>query len=265
VRVKEKLEAALAQNGPFASFEDMVARARLPRDAMARIAAADGFRSLGLSRREALWMALRQPPSVDEVFTDGGHGEEAGRIVFPELDGHGAMLADYDAMGFSTVSHPVSFLREDFDRRRIMDSRALGSAKNRAWVKIGGMAIVRQRPPTAGNVVFLTLEDEWGFLNLVIRPEIYDHYRTLCRDELFVVVEGTVERAGKAINVQAERFEVSVPNDTAESASIGLPDGHPRHPHRVRESPVAHQASTPQPADSRDPKPEPKITSRDFH
>ena len=179
----------------------------MPRDAMARIAAADGFAALGLSRREAIWAALRMPPSEDEVFPDGGHGEEAGRFTFPTLNPKESVTADYDALGLSTAAHPCSFFRASFERRGVLSSQALAKARNRAWVKIGGMSIVRQRPPTAGNVVFMTLEDECGFLNVVIRPEIYAKYRHLARESLFVVIEGTVERQGAAINVQAERFE----------------------------------------------------------
>ncbi len=72
---------------------------------------------------------------------------------------------------------------------------------------------MRQRPPTAGNVVFVTLEDEHGFTNLVVSPEVWEAYRPLARDALFVIAEGTVQRQGAAINIQVESFERAVPDD----------------------------------------------------
>jgi error-prone DNA polymerase len=210
-----KHQKTLTETAPFSSWEDMVERARLPRDAMARIAAADGFRSLGIPRREALWMALKMPPTGDEIFRDGGHGETVGQVAFPEMSAREEVLADYDSLGLSATTHPCAFFRASFDREHVVTSRGLLGKRNGARVRVGGMSIVRQRPPTAGNVVFVTLEDEYGFTNLVISPEVWDAYRSLARDALFVIAEGRVQRAGRAINIQVESFEPAIPDDDA--------------------------------------------------
>jgi error-prone DNA polymerase len=208
-----KHQATLEATAPYSSWDDMVERACLPREAMARIAAADGFRSLGIPRREALWMALRMPPTGEEIFSDGGHGETKGQIEFDGLTPRESVLADYDSLGLSADTHPCAFFRASFTRSRVLSSRDLRAKKNKQRVRVGGMSIVRQRPPTAGNVVFVTLEDELGFTNLVIPPEVWQAYRPLARDALFVIAEGVVQRAGAAINVQVESFEPAMPDD----------------------------------------------------
>jgi error-prone DNA polymerase len=113
------------------------------------------------------------------------------------------MLADYGATGLTTRAHPLALLRSRLPRD-VVSSRDLRRLDHRSRVRIGGLVVARQRPGTASGIVFVLLEDEFGTVNLVIPPAIYERHRLVVRTEPLMLVGGTLERlaaAGGAINV----------------------------------------------------------------
>jgi len=188
----------------FASVADVFHRGRVSRATMARLAAADAFRSLGLPRREALWhvFALHDEPTL----LDGLEPEEK-RPMLPEADLAEQVVADYDAIGLSLTAHPISLVRDELNRRGVSQNSALSATKSGRRITVSGLVLVRQRPGTAKGVVFLTLEDETGIANLIVWPKVWDRWRAAARRAVVLIAEGVVERQGEVIHVMVQRFE----------------------------------------------------------
>jgi error-prone DNA polymerase len=117
-----------------------------------------------------------------------------------------SMLADYSSTGLTTATHPLALLRDRLSGAAT--SRDLSALEHGSRVRVGGLVVARQRPGTAGGVVFILLEDEHGTINLIVPPKIYERHRLIVRTEPLILVEGKLERfaaAGGAINVLVDR------------------------------------------------------------
>jgi error-prone DNA polymerase len=200
--VAERLVAA-RRHGPFQGVADVVIRADLPKDAAIHLAAAGAFDDLGVSRREALWRVL----SVDRKAPLFAALEDAPIHPGSELTEVERMQADYAHLGLSTAVHPVALLRQDLRRAKIAGSLQLERTPSGRRVRVGGMVTVRQRPGTAKGVVFMTLEDEDGQMNLVVFPKTYARWRAVARDAILLVAVGKVERRHRVTNLIVDRFE----------------------------------------------------------
>jgi len=113
---------------------------------------------------------------------------------------------DYETVGLSLKKHPVSFAREILSSQRILSSAQINETINGRWVKVAGLVLIRQRPGTASGIVFITLEDETGIVNLIVRPDIYEKYRPAARHAGLLECHGYVERSGKVVHVMAKRM-----------------------------------------------------------
>jgi error-prone DNA polymerase len=116
------------------------------------------------------------------------------------------MLADYSSTGLTTAIHPLALLRDRLPGA--VTSVDLGTLEHGSRVRVGGLVVARQRPGTAGGVVFILLEDEYGTINLIVPPRIYERHRLIVRTEPLILIEGKLERfaaAGGAINVLVDR------------------------------------------------------------
>jgi error-prone DNA polymerase len=125
------------------------------------------------------------------------------------LDDWDALVADYATTGMAIAHHPFELLRPHLERDGVVSSRDLASLRHGAEVRIGGLVMARQRPATANGVCFLLLEDEFGTVNLVVPPPVYERDRLTVRSEPLVVAEGRLERyasAGGAINFVVRRL-----------------------------------------------------------
>jgi error-prone DNA polymerase len=184
------------------------------------MANADAFRSIGRDRRRALW----------EVRGLAGGGSEAkprrtaeaaamlipsaNRDLFsePEVDLPATTLSehvaeDYAATGLSLKAHPVSFFRSDLERRGVITSAQHWDERVKGRrVSIAGLVLVRQRPGTAKGVIFLTLEDETGIVNVVVWPKVFEANRRVLMTAQFLLVRGRIEREGLVIHVVAQEL-----------------------------------------------------------
>jgi error-prone DNA polymerase len=159
----------------------------------------------GFARRVALWQLGVMAPGR----TVPGGTQLALPLDLPapptlrDLTAWEAMLADYGTTGLTTRAHPLALLRE----RMAPDtatSRDLEELEHGQHVRIGGLVVARQRPGTASGIVFLLLEDEYGTINLVVPPQIYERHRLVVRTEPLMLVSGKLEKlaaAGGAINI----------------------------------------------------------------
>ena len=193
-----KTIVAARQLSPFADLEDLRLRAKLPPSALDRLAEADAFGSLKLSRRQGAWAARGAPPaSSAPLFEAMGLDESDGRPpeALPSLTPAEEVVGDYQTIRLSLKGHPVAFLRERLATAGAMTALDYQAARENRRVAVGGVVLVRQRPGSAKGVVFLTIEDETGVANLVLWPDVFERLRPGAMGARMVLVRGRVQRA----------------------------------------------------------------------
>ena len=192
--------------GPYADLRNFVVRTRLPKDILESLASVDAFACFGGSRRAAFW-------DVQRVGGLCGAGEleremtvDEPAVALPPMLTREEAAADYRGMGLSTRYQIMEFYRPQLERLRVRRACDLAALPNRLVLKVAGIVTTRQRPGTAKGFVFTTMEDETGLINVIIRPDVYQRYRPIARDEPTVVVEGMLQRQDGHTNILARRF-----------------------------------------------------------
>ncbi|HVH11118.1 MAG TPA: DNA polymerase III subunit alpha [Gemmatimonadales bacterium] len=200
-------------DGPYRSIGDFVRRAppTLKRNAIEHLVWVGGCDGFGLTRRELLWqVGLWLPP--DAAPTDGTRGRHQfelaldhpfERLRFGGLAPDERMLAEYAVLGFAPSGHPLALLRGVLPSG-VVSSDALSGCAHGASVEVAGLVVARQRPETAKGVVFVLLEDEAGMVNVIVRPDVYERYRTAIRGEPLLWVRGKLAKDDGTVNVLAE-------------------------------------------------------------
>ena len=199
----------------FDSVRDLWLRTRLRPAAMERLAEADAFGSLELSRRDALWAvkALRRSGDKDDLplFARTAMSECEPDFDLPAMPPGQEVVEDYRHLRLSLKAHPVSFLRSDLDRRRIMRSGRLGATKTGERITVAGLVLVRQRPGSAKGVIFMTLEDETGIANIIVWPKIFESFRPAVLGARLVSVSGRLQNESGVIHIVADRLNDLTP------------------------------------------------------
>jgi error-prone DNA polymerase len=126
-------------------------------------------------------------------------------VDLPALSSVEAMLAEQSVMGLSPGDHVMVHYRARLRALHILGSRELASHPNGMWARVAGLLVVHQSPPTAKKHHFLTLEDEDGMINVIVRPSVYNQYRHVIYGSQLLLAEGKVQREGDVVNVLAER------------------------------------------------------------
>jgi error-prone DNA polymerase len=200
---REKLQATLG-NGNFEDVLDFARRTGVSRDGLENVAAADAFRPWFDSRREALWAlrGLDEREARGELARGMDIEEPAPRLA--PLRPIEATTFDIDATGVSDVQ-PIQHFRHQLDAANVLAANRLTAMPNHLVCKIGGMVITRQRPGTAKGFVFLTLEDETGLVNVIVRPDVYERYRRIIRQSKALVIEGTLQQEYGVVDVIMKR------------------------------------------------------------
>lgn len=172
--------------------------------ALERLADADAFRSLGLDRRRALWevSALHDHPRGVFAGTPSQSTFE-GQAELPQMSLGEHVMQDYASTALSLKAHPLSLLRGRLNALKVRTASELNSMKNGQLVKVCGLVTVRQRPSTAQGVLFITIEDETGFCNLVVWAKTFSEYRKVILQSNILLVEGRLQIAGEVIHVVA--------------------------------------------------------------
>lgn len=171
-----------------------------------KLADADAFRSIGLDRRQALWEVSALSDSPIGMFK-GQPSESSNEIQLslPLLTDAANVVEDYATTGLSLKAHPVSFVRMQLNRLGVTASGNLRKMKNGDPVKVAGLITVRQRPGTAKGVLFVTIEDETGFANLVVWGNVFEAHRREIVQSRLLLVEGKLQIEGEVIHVVASR------------------------------------------------------------
>ncbi|MGE5127769.1 MAG: DNA polymerase III subunit alpha [Betaproteobacteria bacterium] len=211
--------AAERERAPFASLQEFVDRTGLRRDEQRALAEAGALNAFGLTRRSALWQVEKAGRPRGPLFREEEPGPQAAPV--PEMDLGERLASDLLLTGVTTGTHPLHLFREAFAARgvrRAMDLPALGDG---ARVRVAGAVICRQRPGTAAGFLFLTLEDETGLVNVIVRPDLFRSERALLVAEPVLEVDGVLQ-ARDGLSVRA--YAVS-------AAVLGLPALPARHFH----------------------------------
>lgn len=159
---------------------------------MVRAGALDG---LGGPRRQLLWElgALR----YEEVLVE----EPETSADLPALDDWEALRWDYELLGLSPDDHPLRVLRPRLQSWGVLTAAQVAAQPAGRIVQTAGLVIVRQTPPTAKGHLFITLEDETGLSNLIVRPDLYARQHDVLRDAHLLLVQGRVQRDGKSVSM----------------------------------------------------------------
>ncbi|HEY8582786.1 MAG TPA: OB-fold nucleic acid binding domain-containing protein, partial [Capillimicrobium sp.] len=217
---RDEIEALVAERergGAFRSLEDLAARAGAGRPALEQLAWSGACDALvpdggSVARRTALWQLGVAAPTVSV----GDQGTQLalglglpGPPKLKPLDDWDSLVADYATTGMAIAHHPFELLRPHLRSDGLVSSADLETLRHGAQVQLGGLVMARQKPATANGVLFLLLEDEFGTVNLVVPPPVYERDRLTVRSEPLVVADATLERyasAGGAINLVVRRL-----------------------------------------------------------
>jgi error-prone DNA polymerase len=215
----------------FASMADVIAKSGVRRDELVTLADVGALNAFGYDRRSALWQAERAVRPSGELFDKSQltihnlQTEEHGRendafsklaivnceCFEPEdpcplnpMTESERLVADYAGTGLSIGRHPMALRRQDLIPRGVLRASDLRGLRHGRRVRVAGMVITRQRPGTAKGFVFLTLEDETGVSNIIVRPDLFARARTAVVTEPFLIVEGVLQNQDGVTSVRAD-------------------------------------------------------------
>ncbi len=232
--------------GRFTSIEDVVRSTGLRRDELTTLADIGALNTFTHERRSALWQVERAVRPAGELFEEdaAGSSREQPRQALTEEQDHGMtaprqsgrsglgqvpaeqagpreedvsplpvmndderLHADYAGMGLTIGPHPMALKRDELAMRGVLRSADLLRTKDGRRVRVAGMVITRQRPGTAKGFVFLTLEDETGIANIIVRPDVFDRERVLVVRQPFLLIDGVLQHQDGVVSVRAERVQ----------------------------------------------------------
>ena len=185
---------------PFISVDDLIRRVPLTGEERRSLAAVGALNALAGHRRHALWQ-VAGAWDAGELFTGVEAADGAEHYLTP-MDVMERLRADFAGLGLTTGAHPMGHLREQFPDLWRADELPL--AQDGAVVRIGGSVITRQRPGTASGIVFVSLEDETGIANAIVRPRLFEEQRLIITQYPALIIEGRVQSRDGVIHVQAE-------------------------------------------------------------
>jgi error-prone DNA polymerase len=207
-----EIEGERVARGEFRSLFDFIERTAVKREAIENLIAVGAFDSFGLERRELIWqlglvyrprganrgqrqLALALPVEQDML---------AGGTLRPMTDWE-RMKNDYVIVGLSPNYHPMALLRPRLGEG-LVTTPMVESLEDGAQTQVAGLVVCRQRPGTARGFVFIVIEDEFGVVNVIVKPDLYERQRDIVRAEPFVVVKGEIQRRDGVTNLMADSF-----------------------------------------------------------
>jgi len=186
---------------PFTDLADFCRRTRLPRRVVENLILVGAMDDWTIPQRKLLWELgkLRyHEEELDLTFPDDG-------VALPALSRAEAMGAEYEVLGLSTRDHIMALYRPWLREQGILSSGELAACPAGQRVRAAGLVVVHQAPPTAKGHHFITLEVEDGLINVIVRPDVYEHYRRVLREAPLLIIEGVVQRRDGVVNLLARR------------------------------------------------------------
>ena len=208
----------------FRSLEDLVARTGVNREELATLAEIGALNAFGYHRREALWQIEKAIRPAGELFEEGTGDRESfdsPDAAAPDSSRAGGahdcplapmspterLVADYAGTRLTIGPHPMALRRQELSLRGVLRAIDLPRERDGRRIRIAGTVITRQRPGTAKGFVFLTLEDETGIANIIVRPDVFTRDRMVVLEEPFLLIEGRLQNQEGVTSVRAERCE----------------------------------------------------------
>ena len=232
----EELVAERERGGPFGDVRELAQRSSLTQPGLEALVQSGACDAFGTPRRGLLW-ELGLAPRSRSVPGSGGEERQlalpldptAETPSLPEQTVWERMLADYRTTKLTVGIHPLTLLRPHLAPGVLSSDELAASAAGRR-VSVAGMAVARQRPATANGVVFMLLEDEFGLVNLIVPPPVYERHRAIVRGEPLLLAHGRFERVGRNQNVLVRRLETLAPlaRSVSQERELGaaLPEAH---------------------------------------
>ena len=184
----------------FTDLRDFCRRTRLPRRLVTNLIRAGACDSFNTSRRQLLWNFGRIQYPIDEL--DLCYPDDKVKL-HPESRAK-RVAGEYELLGLAVQHHPLALYRAELAKQGIDSRRSLEAYPHGFRVTVAGLQVVRQMPPTAKGHVFVTLEDEFGLLNVIVRPTVYAEYRSVIQHHALLLVMGTVQRRDTIVNIVAQ-------------------------------------------------------------
>ena len=185
---------------PYDSLLDFCLRTRIGGGNVENLIMAGGMDGWGIPRRQLMWELGTL--NLDEEMLDLVYSPL--EIDLPPQTLTESMLAEQEIMGLSPGDHIMTLYRARLDEQNILGSEGLAGCTNGQQVKSAGLLVVHQSPPTAKGFHFLTLEDENGMINVIVRPDVYGRYQNIIRGAHLLLVVGMAQREGVVINLLAD-------------------------------------------------------------
>jgi error-prone DNA polymerase len=185
----------------FQSIADLQQRACLDRGDLALLARSDALRTIAPNRRQALWsvQGLYELPLFRGLKRPDG-------VQLAPPSPTDEMQEDYRTQGLSLKYNPIGMVRERLVKDGFVSAAQVRDIPGGRTIRVAGMVAHRQRPPTAKGVVFMTLEDETGLLNVVIKPHTFERQRQIIVENNLLEITATVQRDGRSVSLLASRF-----------------------------------------------------------
>jgi len=187
----------------FASIDDFVRRTMLDEGVLGTLAEAGGFDGFDVDRRTALWDVRRLAHARNESLPISARERMP---LFESLSAFEEVKWDYRTTAHSPRRHPLAPMRASLTRQGLPDARTVTVMKNGEKIRYAGLVICRQRPGTAGGVVFMTLEDETGFVNVVVWESVFQRYSVLAKTLSFLGISGTLQAEDNVVHLVAEKL-----------------------------------------------------------
>jgi error-prone DNA polymerase len=200
----QRIVAARRADGPFASVEDLARRAELDAHALQSLAQADALRGLAGHRHQAAWAVAGVDTRATAMLRSTRVNEASVELAAPtEVEN---MLADYRSMGLTLNRHPIALLREALSRFKVQPASVLKTYPDGRLARASGLVTHRQRPETAKNTTFVTLEDETGTVNVIVWPKVFDAHRRELLGTRLLTVYGRWQREGEVMHLVAMKL-----------------------------------------------------------
>ena len=191
-------------DGAFQTVDEIANRTGVANAVLSRLARADAYSTLQLSRRTALWESLPQRLSNSLLESQQPDAIPDALPVMPALT---EVIHDYRHSGLSLKDHPVRFLRKRLTQLQAVPMETLGSYPVDCRVRVAGLVLLRQRPGTAKGITFMTLEDETGHANLIVHPTTWERFRKTALTATALLVRGQLQREGSVIHVVVDHMK----------------------------------------------------------
>jgi error-prone DNA polymerase len=203
----ERVVRARRERSPspaWSSIDAFVHDTGLARHDLDRLAEAGALEGITPNRRDALWHL--RAPRVDGLFDRHSIEQEQPVGLLP-LRADEQLALDYGAVGLSLGDHPMNHLRRSLARRRVRRAEEQSGFRQDEQVTVAGVVLSRQRPMTASGIVFVTLEDETGVVNLVVYPKVFERYELAVRHAPMMLARGRIDRRGEVVHLRVDHLE----------------------------------------------------------